>query len=295
MNRIARVVVALGLSLSLCSVAGAQGLLGVMDGETRTEPRPIREAGPSATERAYMESLAQALGRAWQGAGARTAQLFVPSGDWTNTREENEPATARGVVMRYPDLEVRRMHFPSHAYAVAYAMNTLDLDATRGPVFTELRGKQIVVLRGAAVADTAGLPALVDAAFGVGLPQSLPVPAERGTTSALLLKDGTLAVTSEDANEAFAQSFQRAHDKANEKIGQGAPGFRDDGGKLNFSFPSGVNGYVLDASGTKTVVIAQDATQRATLDEFLAVTNPPGVATEGAFTGSTGVLNGLFD
>jgi hypothetical protein len=174
--------------------------------------------------------------------------------------------------MRYPDLEVRRMHFPSHAYAVAYAMNTLDLDATRGPVFTELRGKQIVVLRGAAVADTAGLPALVDAAFGVGLPQSLPVPAERGTTSALLLKDGTLAVTSEDANEAFAQSFQRAHDKANEKIGQGAPGFRDDGGKLNFSFPSGVNGYVLDASGTKTVVIAQDATQRATLDEFLAVT-----------------------
>jgi hypothetical protein len=176
-------------------------------------------------------------------------------------------------------------------------MRNADLDTTKNPVYLEIRGKEIVVVRGPAVNDPDALPGIVGAAFGEGLPKILPVPAESPSTTALFLKDDTFLISSSDVSTDFAKSFGDAQTKAEEEVAEDHPGFTQNGDQIDFVFDSGLNGFVENAGGTKIVAIAHDDEQRKTINRFRqGLKVKQDTAQRGKeFEGASNTLNGLFD
>ena len=74
-----------------------------------------------------------------------------------------------------------------------------------------------------------------------------------------------------------------------------APGFTRDGKQIDFVFDSGLNGFVEDSGGTKTVGMAHDEEQRKTIDRFRQALGANAAQPAKVLEGASNTLNGLFD
>lgn len=128
-------------------------------------PGLAQEESPSVRERAYARLLAERMGE----------PPVEPTRVRLTSRSGQE---ARGLRVQLPGLTAARLRFDTPAQAQAFA------DGLDGQGVVEVRGKQVVLLRG----PRAGEPGLLDAAW-----ELLPAPASSGAVRALADAPGAAA------------------------------------------------------------------------------------------------------
>jgi hypothetical protein len=264
------------------------------------QPAPGEETyrDPAYREPAYREPTGT-----WEHrVGSPTGRRYDPATDG-RVASKRPPGIeeARGVRTEFQDgLVVERLRFKSEELAVLFAMNDNGLYANEES-YMETRGTQAVLIRGASVRDPEQLDAIVKAAFGEGLPKSLPVPSQPPGSTQLQLEDGSLLITTTDSTPEFEKAFKNAQRTARKKIAEGSPGYSEKDGKLTFAIGDDATGFVEDSKGQKTTLLGLTPEKRALLDRHLQVVRKrragPARKTRkpvNAFEGATNKLDSLF-
>lgn len=291
------------------SDARAQGLAGMTQmtdsttGQAEGAPRrpgyglPMAvESRLSAKEHRYSTAVAEAF-------GSRLAQQERVVQRYSSESNPNEHLLARGVQVGLSDgTTVERFRFANGRDAFDYATYGANLSDAGADALLEVRGKQVVVIRGKGLDDPARSRRAFDAAWN----DALPTPAGAPSATATFLADnGGFVLVTRDDDPVLDEQFRTALDKTHERVEAHQEGFTRLGdAHYSFAFPSGAAGQIQHGPGPSMVLFGKTPAAREQLAEHLAraiaqdptteeapSTGGPGAALEGA----TGVLGGLFD
>lgn len=293
MTRLTAVVFAALVTLG--AEAQAQGIAAKSNGDLLLAT-PARVLGtPTNREIAYGDSIGRALGRS-----ANTDQVrhtYPLTAEPLGAR-----GTTRGIRVQAGDVTVDRFRFPSEQAAFDYAMYGADLS---DPSMVEVRGKQVVVVRGP-VADPERADTLMNAAWAGGL----PTPPGAPSASAIFLGNGDQVIHTRQANPEFDEAFDKAVSKAKEKTDAETPGFSKVQGGYDFALSAtGFTGAVTQEGDARSVVTAQSPARRALMAEHadrmaasaddaeqaLAAKRARNALQNDPLQGASNALNGLFD
>lgn len=217
---------ALFMGLVLASTASAQGVTGRVSpsGElTRNVATNAVRGLPSERERAYISNLYRSLGMEKSSADAglihRTFDRGGNGGDlgkvrglgnYNSSNENAAPDRVRGQGLQVGVGEgssIERLRFANAADAREYVFSAMEIANGESPGAVELRGRQVVIVRGPKAADAAFVDRALDAAWD-GLPHAAGAPDARAV---FLGGEGDpMILESRIDHPAFNQAFDRA-------------------------------------------------------------------------------------
>jgi hypothetical protein len=249
----------------------------------------------SSREHRYSTAVAETL-------GSSLSQTNRVVQHYTSERDPARRLAAQGVQIGLGDgTIVERFRFANGRDAFDYATYGANLSDVGADALLEVRGQQVVVIRGRGLDDPARTRRAFDAAWNNALPTPADVPS---ATATFLADDGGFVLVTREADPALDKHFRSALDKTHERVEAHQEGFTRLGdAHYSFAFPSGATGEVRHGPGPSAVLYAKTPAGREQLAEHLAralaqdpaakasSTGGPGPALEGA----TGVLGGLFD
>lgn len=213
------------LLVASAGFATAQGLAVGLSG-----PKEIKTLSSgdelSKGEQRYLDELAKRLGEA-----SKSGAIQVPYGpsDLSPGSASEQPQrtqVAVGVAARVGGLEVKRLRFRSREDAQKFAIYAVNV--TGKPTLVEVRGRQLVIVRGERVSKPDELAAIREAAWST-LPKAPGAPSVAG----LVLSGGTHSYSTRVPNEHLDDFVKGALEEARR---EGKPGVVD-GERATESWP----------------------------------------------------------
>lgn len=258
------------------------------------------QAPLSDRERAYGEAVARRL----EGTGATSRVQFphvdpTPAGIVGALGEPERPRPAApqvtGVRVDMPGLRVERLRFSSARQAQEHAAWILNEDGEptgdprfdERPVAVEVRGNQVVVVRGAALRD----PAAVQRALGASW-DGLPAPAASDAKFVSLDGPAAIALTTRLADGPLRASVDKALEAARRSAGQpGVEMVSPDEARVALSsgLRAGLRG---DARGASLHLSGTPEGEQAMKDHLAALGGHPRPAASGPAAGTAGATDG---